>query len=417
MLSQLNEYFQYFSELTKSNPVFAGLIGAAGIGAVIRWGVAIPKSIAYVFNRLFTRTLLIRSQDPLFYVFEKFITDKVISITVQNYTVGATSHAMIHTGAGVHMLAPDADSSRMAVPGNGVQIMRWNNKLFKILRLESKENQTEKTKESFLVSVLSINSNIFNSLIKAITLNNKSLDKIKLFKPDYDSWSFAGEILKREWESIALSEENNAKIIKHIDNFIAEEAWCKERSMPYRTGIILEGPPGTGKTTLVQGICSKYNKPLYILNPGITTDEGINTFMRHVPYGSVICIEDIDVTGAPISRDKDASTGDKLTLSGLLNAIDGITSGFGTIVIATTNNINGLDPALTRPGRFDLILHVGYLDQETFQKYMNFLYQTSINMDGYLIKDGITPAQVQVLVKDNKDNYENVLKEVCTKLN
>ncbi|KAF2745050.1 hypothetical protein M011DRAFT_469770 [Sporormia fimetaria CBS 119925] len=87
-------------------------------------------------------------------------------------------------------------------------------------------------------------------------------------------------------------------------------------------------------------------------------DSDILELFRNVPERSVILLEDIDAVDRQLSRD-DRTTKDEedkkggITLSGLLNAIDGATSSDGTILIVTSNYPDRLDKALKRPGRID----------------------------------------------------------------
>lgn len=94
------------------------------------------------------------------------------------------------------------------------------------------------------------------------------------------------------------------------------------------------------------------------------SDDRLQHRLADAPENSIILLEDIDA--AFVSREmnpqlESAYQGlNRLTFSGLLNAIDGVTSTEGRIVFMTTNYIDRLDPALIRPGRVDFKQYIGY---------------------------------------------------------
>lgn len=97
----------------------------------------------------------------------------------------------------------------------------------------------------------------------------------------------------------------------------------------------------------------------------------------------------------------------------MLNAIDGFASAEGRILVATTNVPSSLDAALTREGRFDLKLHIGYMENESFQEYLKRFYPNFQDLEKWHIKDSVAPCKVQALVFQNKDNPLPVLEAVA----
>ena len=100
------------------------------------------------------------------------------------------------------------------------------------------------------------------------------------------------------------------------------------------------------------------------------TDETIlKAVMELKPY-SVLLIEDIDTFYQTLDRNlskTNASHAEKLSLSGLLQALDGYLAPVGTIIIVTTNKPDILDPAIIRAGRIDLMVALDNWNQETLQ--------------------------------------------------
>lgn len=134
-------------------------------------------------------------------------------------------------------------------------------------------------------------------------------------------------------------------------------------------GIILEGPPGTGKTLLAKAIAGEAGVP-FISTSGADFVEmfvGLGAARVRALWDlaltnapCVIFIDEIDAVGRRRSGGGDgASIEGNQTLNALLQRMDGLGIGEGIFVVAATNRISDLDPALLRPGRFDKRLFVG----------------------------------------------------------
>ena len=148
------------------------------------------------------------------------------------------------------------------------------------------------------------------------------------------------------------------------------------------------------------------------------SDNLLRDALSSVPEGAIVVIEDIDAGGVGVTREVDiASPGAGetevmgVTLSGVLNAIDGVASGEGRILIATTNHIENLDWALIREGRFDFKAKIGYMTDETYREYLGRFY--NVDFSGYHVRPNLAPCTLQKLVFDNRENPKKVLEETA----
>ena len=156
------------------------------------------------------------------------------------------------------------------------------------------------------------------------------------------------------------------KIDKHIDKFLSNEKLYNKIGDTYKTGIILHGKPGTGKSCIAKYIAGKVNGT--VINVGGSYGRKIiPTCDNFVPNNEmiVVLIEEIDklitrnrsydegyVTyGAEDKKEDDIN---EYVVSSLLQSMDGITTPNRCIFVATTNHIEKLPEALIRKGRFDL---------------------------------------------------------------
>ncbi|KAJ4821426.1 P-loop containing nucleoside triphosphate hydrolases superfamily protein [Rhynchospora pubera] len=168
-----------------------------------------------------------------------------------------------------------------------------------------------------------------------------------------------------------------------------------------------------GKSSLVAAISNYLKFDVYDLE---LTEVRWNSTLRRLLIGmsnrSILVIEDIDCTIELQQRDDNNYAGgddEKITLSGLLNFVDGLwsTSGEERIIVFTTNYKERLDPALTRPGRMDMHIHMGYCSPCGFRVLVRNYHSIDDHamfpeIDGLLKEVEVTPAEVaEVLMKSD----------------
>lgn len=177
----------------------------------------------------------------------------------------------------------------------------------------------------------------------------------------------------RGLDTVFLPLEQKRRLVADIETFAGARETYRRRGVPWRRGYLLEGPPGTGKTTLINVLAAHVGRSIYVLNlNSLLGDNELITAVNAVLSDGVLVIEDID--GVRVSHDRagpppvaQAGPGSPglvqvlsapeprgVTLSGLLNALDGVTAREGRILFITSNRPECLDPALLRAGRVDV---------------------------------------------------------------
>jgi len=189
-------------------------------------------------------------------------------------------------------------------------------------------------------------------------------------------------------DSVILKTGERDRLVADIEKFKASKSRYRHLGVPYHRGYLLYGPPGTGKTSLVSAIAGKFAMSIYAINLTDFNDRTLMKAINDVPQGSIVLFEDVDCmmgskarhdpakkpAGAPPDKPED-KTLDKfgVTLSGLLNVLDGFHAPQDVLFMMTTNKIEVLDPALLRPGRIDYRIYLGVAsEQQKLELYRRF---------------------------------------------
>ncbi|KFK29241.1 hypothetical protein AALP_AA7G107800 [Arabis alpina] len=195
------------------------------------------------------------------------------------------------------------------------------------------------------------------------------------------------------FDTLAMEEKKKEEIKSDLIKFSKSKDYYKKIGKAWKRGYLLFGPPGTGKSTMIAAMANFLEYDVYDLELTTVKD---NTHLRRLlietSAKSIIVIEDIDcslnLTGQRKKKEEEEEDGDeksaiekkmmknegenkesKVTLSGLLNFIDGLWSACGgeRIIVFTTNFVDKLDPALIRKGRMDKHIEMSYCCFEAFK--------------------------------------------------
>ncbi len=173
---------------------------------------------------------------------------------------------------------------------------------------------------------------------------------------------YVGEKTKTTFKDVAGQEEAKDNL-KEIVDFLNNPAKYKEIGAKMPKGALLVGPPGTGKTLLAKAVAGEAGVPFF----SISGSEFVEMFVgrgaakvrdlfkqAREKAPCIVFIDEIDTVGK--KRDSGGITGNderEQTLNQLLAEMDGFDGSKGVVLLAATNRPDTLDPALTRPGRFD----------------------------------------------------------------
>nr|WP_258363956.1 ATP-dependent zinc metalloprotease FtsH [Gilliamella apicola] len=188
--------------------------------------------------------------------------------------------------------------------------------------------------------------------------------KAKMLTPDQ---------VKTKFTDVAGSEEAKQEVTEVVD-FLRDPGKYQKLGGRIPKGILMVGPPGTGKTLLAKAIAGEANVPFFSISGsdfvemfvGVGASRVRDLFeqaRKHSPC--IIFIDEIDAVGRKRGAGSMGGHDEReQTLNQMLVEMDGFEANSGIIIIAATNRVDILDPALLRPGRFDRQVQIGLPDMK-----------------------------------------------------
>ncbi|PSS06049.1 Protein HYPER-SENSITIVITY-RELATED like [Actinidia chinensis var. chinensis] len=259
---------------------------------------------------------------------------------------------------------------------------------------------------------------------KSITHEKKSL-KIFTIDPSrrYRSWMGVNLDHPANFETLAMDCEVKSMLLKDLKRFVRRREYYRKVGKAWKRGYLLYGPPGTGKSSLIAAMANYLKFDVYDLElTMINGNYGLRRLLLATANRSILVVEDIDCTielqdraGAALASGRRGGglQDKKVTLSGLLNFVDGLWSSCGDerIIVFTTNHKDKLDPALLRPGRMDVHIHMSYCTPGGFKLLAsNYLGMKAHDLYGE-IEDligstKVTPAEVADQLLKGDEPYD-----------
>ncbi len=332
------------------NQVFSGGLALGAIAAAVRYGGQTLLFALGSLRRRFIAEIEVREPDLVYW----------LGIWLADTPYGAKCKRQAATVLHGSLLGPGEQEERLSPlffePGLGPHLFRHKDTW--LLIRHSREEATPNTpkRDVFMLWVLG-SKEIAQELLREAQEYARGLiaKKHMAFLSDgYSGWERLTIGAPRPLSSVVLPGDTVERLVADAKLFLSRRQWYADRGIPWRRGYLAEGPPGTGKTSLVRALAHNLGLPLYVLD--LTgkefSDRQMILALSKLPVGSILLLEDLDEQlGKP---------GASVTLSGLLNALDGPLAGEGRLLFVTTNQAQKLDAALDRDGRIDVRLHLGY---------------------------------------------------------
>ncbi|CAK9183502.1 unnamed protein product [Ilex paraguariensis] len=293
-------------------------------------------------SEIFLRTKITPSIDRL-KVF-KAPKDKNISVTIEK------GEKIIDVFQGIHLTWQMICNEKRDSDGDTDELKSFE------LRFERKYK--EKVLSSYLPYVLERSKAIQeeNKLVKLYSFGNSSMGdgSVNLDHPS-------------TFDTLAMDPKLKKELIEDLDRFVRRRDYYRRVGKAWKRGYLLYGPPGTGKSSLIAAMANYLKFHIYDLEMSkLMQYSSPKNLLLSTANRSILVIEDIDcgldLGNRQVEGDDNKHMRGQLSLSELLNFIDGLWSSCGDerIIVFTTNHKERLDPALLRPGRMDMHIHMSY---------------------------------------------------------
>lgn len=225
--------------------------------------------------------------------------------------------------------------------------------------------------------------------------------------------SIISDMHLRSMNTLFFDNSVKEKVITHIQSFLDNREIYEKRDLLYKTGILLYGDPGTGKSSLANAIATHFNDSLIVIDMASFDKLDVNTLSQSINADDnqyVILLEDIDCIFKSLDRTDDSNiTKDDLKIvNKLLQFTDSNSSPNNVIFVATTNHFDKLDAAITRSGRFDLQIEVEGISKETAIKMCKSFDLTDKEIDN-IIKNVEFPVNQSKLQEKILEAIKNSL--------
>ncbi|OAP57967.1 hypothetical protein AYL99_07057 [Fonsecaea erecta] len=377
------------------------------------------KSFWSQFSSVIVATINISSEEDLFGYLTSYLSERKTLRTDQ--VLNAVSSGSQDTGPRrTRRHDPDVEETRRSneppkikyEQGQGIQLFIYKGKLFFCSRKYGEGHtyygNRYKRMEIISLSCLGRSTQPIKDLLEHVFYLNKAKERsLTIIRRPYrggQTWSRVTSKPRRALDTVILEAEKKEQVIADVAEYMDEATmnFYASHGIPYRRGYLFHGPPGVGKTSFALALASKFNLDVYNLSllDNDLTDSDLISLLNQLPGRSLLLLEDIDTAGLNrkggksatstrgwnrwnsrlpprhpddyrIDTDEEGGSASRVTLSGLLNAIDGVAAPEGHVLIMTTNKPNELDDALVRAGRISV--RVGFGNASTRQAEEIFL--------------------------------------------
>lgn len=264
----------------------------------------------------------------------------------------------------------------------------------------------------------------------------------KVFRNRGEEWIEATRPSPRRIETVILSGSLRDDIVRNLDDFLGRKELYEDTGSAYTRRYLFHGDPRTGKTSMIRALATHKKRHIHYLQlSGVASDDQLTTLLSpaKIDYATtIVIIEDVDCASPAVLdralqdelvREKnataitrqakspslsewdavaqaghalpsDAKTADAnpagITLSGLLNVLDGVLQCQGQVMIMTTNYRDRLDKALVAPGRIHKHFHFQLADRQQFKRMFAMFFKQELGDEEaeHFVEGVLQPAEI-----------------------
>ncbi len=372
-------------EMLKDNPFFSGGLSLMVVGSAAALLRHLPAQAWSFLQRRFSITIEIPDRDPAFRWLQVWLASQPYARRARDLSLATTWVPVDADSETAVVFDPDEAGAKngasrvkfLLSPAPGTHWMIYQNRLVVLNRSRRDlQNGNSRTfQETLSLQVVGGSRGLIEQLLgDAQQLACPRAPGVSIMTSRYESWETTSWQPRRPVRSLVLADGVFEDVLEDLRDFYGSRTWYTERGIPYRRGYLLHGPPGNGKTTLVLAAAGELNLSVAVLSLSnrLLSDDALRSLVDALPPATVLLIEDVDCV---FKTERTTSDQTGVTLSGLLNALDGVSSREGRILFLTTNHPERLDAALVRPGRVDKKIELGNATRSQARRLYGWFYQ------------------------------------------
>lgn len=425
MLEYLTTLYVQVSEASKGNPVLAGVVSLWGLSVATYLLRSVPMKIFDFLKHQVTTSFTFTNAGESYMNQTRY--NSLMAFLCQRVGKRFSRSLRLRTVTwGDKFRSKDLQSEIQ--PGNDVHFFFYKGRFFWYVRRSLESNATSVEKETVTIYTFGRNHAPFYTIFDdAIPRLPES--KIRNFTFDGKDWQESGEVVKRPIETVITANGLKEQLIETMKLFLASEDWYVSRGISWKEAYLLHGPTGTGKSSLIRALASYFNMNICQIDLSSMSNNGLRRAFSSMPSNSICLVEDFDDVASVQRRDnleehkpkeKKEKTDDAaeaihsltksldfgfLTLSGVLNTIDGVNDLHGSMIFFTTNCIDKIDKALLRKGRMDFVHYVGWLGDKEIKEYISVVFPDYVLPENVVFEE-IAGCDVYAAFKENRADPE-----------
>lgn len=387
------------------NPFFS-----AGVGLyLLTFTGAATRSVSTMFKsvmrRRFVISMEVTSQDESYGWMVRWLSSKPafqvqqVNVTTRNTTIYSND---------------ESSHECMYAPCTNIRHWFWYKHRPIVLQRRRVETQAMGTDvlETMELTTLGLSSTFMREILEEARelTSMRNSDHTVIYQNAGGRWVRQEPRRRRPLNSVVLNDGIGDMLLEDAKLFLQSSRYYEDLGVPYRRGYLLHGPPGCGKSSVVMALAGELRLsicPLSLSGRGLS-DDTLVQLLNSAPIRSIVLLEDID---------RAFSADSHITMSGLLNALDGVAAQEGRIVFMTTNHVERLDEALIRPGRCDLKVEIGLISREQARKlFCKFFPEASESLHEafalQLLPGKLSVAQIQSHLFLHRDRADVAVREL-----
>lgn len=398
------------NELSGGNQFVGGVVVASISGAIMYALKTTPTLLVKFIKSQFTTTMTFNNagweKNHTFIRMSEFIHNRCTEMGTRSLMVDSSYDWR------------DGKAKMILTIGAGNHIFFYRGRPLLLNRAEHGNNQGETIKEVITLYKFGRSHDLFKQLVDEN--RPKDVDGLSISHWEKGEWRTINNVMCGGLDSVALDLDVRKFFVTEFDKFKNGADICKRLGIPHKLAMILHGRPGSGKTSLIRALAAEYKLNVCMLDLSTTSDKELIKAIGTIPRNTLLLLEDFDSAGQVSKRqaDEDIQSGNVDlssassifnvgTLSGVLNALDGVASLNNVVIMLTTNHLERVDRALCRPGRIDHIVDLPAPGIKAIRTHFETLYS---DINNYNVQWSALPGCIIHRIKQTAmDNTEQAV--------